>query len=125
MLKNNIFKSTDFCCDHMKYVLEKYKIIEFDIVTRCFSVDLLVGMRKELWFCPWCGTKFPKDLDNEWMKVLREEYGIKDPIFDDADKVPPEFKSDEWWRKRGLQLKLLTLKPFYKKKHGSDNGIAK
>jgi hypothetical protein len=33
---------------------------------------------------------------------LREEYGIKDPIFDDKDKVPPEFETDEWWKKRGL-----------------------
>ena len=102
MLENNVFKRAVFCCDHMKYVLEEYKIIEFDMVARCFSVDLLVGMRKKLWFCPWCGTKFSKDLGNEWMKVLREEYNIKDPIFDDADKVPPEFRTDEWWKKRGL-----------------------
>jgi hypothetical protein len=102
MLKNNVSKKIDSYCEHMRYVLDKYEIIEFDIVARCFSVDLLVGMRKKLWFCPWCGTKFSNDLDNEWMKVLREEYNIKDPIFDDADKVPAEFRTDEWWRKRNL-----------------------
>ncbi len=51
-------------------------------------------------FC--CDNKLPRNLDNEWSKILREEYGITDPNFDDKDKVPEEFYTDEWWKKRGL-----------------------
>ncbi|AIL66127.1 hypothetical protein NOVO_09065 [Rickettsiales bacterium Ac37b] len=97
--KNNSIK---YCCEHMEGVLDKYKVLSYSDAGRCYAIDLLIGANKELYYCPWCGTKLPKSLDIKWMQVLREEYGIKDPIFDDADKVPPEFHTDEWWKKRGL-----------------------
>ncbi|MBP9791623.1 MAG: hypothetical protein KBC27_00200 [Rickettsiales bacterium] len=53
-------------------------------------------------YCQWCGKKMPKPLVDEWYKILEEEYGILDPVVDDADKVPKEFKTDAWWKKRGL-----------------------
>ena len=93
---------TEFCCHYLEYVLKDHKVASYDPVTRVYSIDLLTGFHKELWYCPWCGTKMPENLDTIWQRTLREEYGLKDPIFDDADKVPPEFKTDEWWKKRGL-----------------------
>ena len=57
---------------------------------------------REISNCPFCGTKLPSPLADKWFDVLEEEYGITDPRNDDADKVPPEFRTDEWWKKRGL-----------------------
>lgn len=90
------------CCEHMGDILTNYKIVSYRESIRLFSLDLLVGMQKEIWFCPWCGTKMPDNLDTAWQRTLREEYALQDPIFDDKDKVPQEFRTDEWWKKRGL-----------------------
>ncbi len=59
-----------------------------------------VGTHME--YCPYCGKKMPKTLWNEWYSILKKEYGIIDPLVDDEDKVPKEFWTDEWWKKRGL-----------------------
>ena len=53
-------------------------------------------------YCPWCGAELPKVLSDEWFDILEEEYGIEDPTNEEKDKVPEEFKTDEWWKKRGL-----------------------
>ena len=53
-------------------------------------------------YCQWCGKKMPKSLVDEWFDILEKEYGITDPNHTEADKVPEEFKTDAWWRKRGL-----------------------
>ncbi len=118
-MKNN------FCCDDMSNLVEKYDVIEFVDYTREYDLVTSAKTAKQLRFCPFCGKELGESLNSEYYGILFREYGIEYPEGKEADKVPPEFKSDEWWRKRGLQLKLLTLKPFYKKKHGSDNGIAK
>ena len=54
-------------------------------------------------YCPFCGAKLPTQLDPE--DYILQEYGedylryTSDPEY----KAPPEeFKSDEWWKKRGL-----------------------
>ena len=52
-------------------------------------------------FCPWCGEKLPKELDDEWGTILEKEYGIKMPGLN-KDKVPQEFLTEDWWKKRGL-----------------------
>lgn len=58
-------------------------------------------------YCPWCGKKFPKELLNEFIEALKEELNIKDSdvglgeLKKRAD-IPQEFRSDEWWKKRGL-----------------------
>lgn len=54
-------------------------------------------------FCPYCGTKLPDDLVEKWMDILEQEYNIDDP-YDPKQKklIPEEFKTDEWWKKRGL-----------------------
>ncbi len=53
--------------------------------------------------CPWCGTKLPKSVREEWFDILEKEYGIDHPRYDEQEKlIPEEFKTDEWWKKRGL-----------------------
>jgi hypothetical protein len=76
-------------------------------------------------YCPFCGTKFPPHLAEEWSEVIFEELGpeylieseavfqksvckrqgreyVPDPDFPKAKPLPAEFKTDEWWKKRGL-----------------------
>ena len=56
-----------------------------------------------IYYCPWCGKKLPDGLDNKLDEILKEEYNIK--ASDDFEKtpgLPEEFKTDEWWKKRGL-----------------------
>ncbi len=43
-----------------------------------------------------------KDLTTKWYEILEKEYTIVDPHGVDANKVPTEFFTDEWWKKRGL-----------------------
>ena len=68
-------------------------------------------------FCPLCGAKLPTSLSDEYHRELEKVLGkegykalfyYKDegafkecPVLDRA-KVPEEFKTDEWWIKRGL-----------------------
>jgi hypothetical protein len=56
-------------------------------------------------YCPWCGIKMPKSLEDQWDEILEKEYGIV--ITEPWNKkqlsqIPDEFNSDEWWKKRGL-----------------------
>jgi hypothetical protein len=51
-------------------------------------------------YCPFCGAKFSRRLDEELTKVLQIEYDLKS--WKDYKKAPAEFHSDEWWKKRGL-----------------------
>ena len=58
----------------------------------------------DITYCPFCGTKMPKELSDEWLDVLEKEYGLDDacPSEHDDPRIPPEFWTDEWWKKRGL-----------------------
>jgi hypothetical protein len=55
-------------------------------------------------YCQFCGTKMPKELSDEWLDVLEKEYGLTDVSPGDYNdlRIPPEFWTDEWWKKRGL-----------------------
>lgn len=59
-------------------------------------------MITEIHWCPWCGAKLPKELWDEWYDILEKEYTIIDPNHTERSKVPLEFLSDKWWKKRGL-----------------------
>lgn len=50
-------------------------------------------------YCLWCGAKFPDDLSEVWRITLLQDYGI-DPK--NYEQVPVNFKTDHWWRERGL-----------------------
>ena len=100
-----------FCCEDMKiHALEKddsWKMISFDLSKRFFGI-----FRKNTpWsiaikHCPFCGSKLPNNLiDEKWNTILKE-FG-KDYLYDDdgnppKKELPKEFKTDEWWKKRGL-----------------------
>jgi len=53
--------------------------------------------------CPRCGTKLPHSLAEEWSEIIEREYGITDDWDEEQlSRLPQEFKTDEWWKKRGL-----------------------
>ena len=54
-------------------------------------------------FCPYCGTALPQGLSDLWFDILEKEYGLDNPAgLEQKKKVPTEFQTDEWWKKRGL-----------------------
>lgn len=56
-----------------------------------------------LYYCPWCGKELPRSLRDEYFEILEKEYGLDNyDIDDNPEQIPEEFKSDEWWKNRGL-----------------------
>jgi hypothetical protein len=57
-------------------------------------------------YCPFCGAKLPAHLIDERWSIILDEFG-PEYLPDDRGnppkkELPPEFQTDEWWRKRGL-----------------------
>lgn len=48
-------------------------------------------------FCPWCGTKLPNSLTEEWHKRI-EAMGLDS----EGDNAPEPMRTDRWWRDEGL-----------------------
>ena len=92
-----------FCCKKIEDAIDKYKAIELEEEMRGYFVPTTPGgVILALSFCPFCGQNLGKRLNSEFYNILYKEYGIEYPETIEADKVPEEFKSDKWWRKRGL-----------------------
>ena len=75
-------------------------ICEFDLILKSYYWNLGVNRAQTFSFCPYCGLKLPcliHEYFDELEKALDKEYCDITP-----DEIPEEFKSDEWWRKRGL-----------------------
>ena len=52
-------------------------------------------------YCPFCGAKMPEHLCGEREDELEKAVGKSRCDITD-DEIPEEFKTDEWWKKRGL-----------------------
>lgn len=105
------------CCKQMLFQLKDERVaISYSPKYRSYSIDVidwwipieeikttrdLITAQQDIIYCPWCGKKLPKNLSDKWFKTLEKEYGIENP-FDDKRKIPLEFRSDKWWKKRGL-----------------------
>ena len=81
-------------------------VCEFDLMFKCFYWS--VNSRTETYqqafgFCPYCGERLPNLLSCEggYHDTLAAAVG-KDYCDITEDEIPEEFKSDEWWKKRGL-----------------------
>lgn len=111
-----IKKPLDYCCGDMANALDNTsgeKVLRYESDTREFLLILYEnskpsGFLKPIIYCPWCGTELPKILNEEWCDTLKAEYGLTINDFWDEDgywdesKIPQEFRTDEWWKKRGL-----------------------
>jgi len=69
--------------------------------TGCATID----------YCIYCGTRMPDSLSDKWFFILESKYklsGSKD--FDSKNnKIPAEFLTDEWWKKRNIPNRLSYL----------------
>lgn len=92
------------CCEGMKFFIEEQKIaLGYNLVLREYYINLkYVDAVQLIKYCPWCSSKLPESLEESYFLILKNEYGIEFPYTEDADRVPEEFKTDEWWKKRGL-----------------------
>jgi hypothetical protein len=81
---------------HARVLHYSVKFREYGVIvpgsTGCMLMD----------YCMFCGKKLPKSVRHEWYDILEEEYGLESPDEEDKNKVPKEFWTDEWWKKRGL-----------------------
>lgn len=102
-MKKNVNKDITHCCDPMKYAVEDpFCYIFYNEKFREYNLrDDKSTSARGMTYCYNCGTRLPESLRDTWFEILRTEYHIDDPV-DDINKIPKEFKSDEWWKKRGL-----------------------
>lgn len=102
-VKERIRKNYRFCCGHMEwYALdEPEELLHICVMIRTYGLVLPDKTGTEIRYCPWCGVKLPKDLDDEWAETLEKEYGIENPSYIDDEDLPQEFLTEEWWVKRG------------------------
>jgi hypothetical protein len=63
-----------------------------------------ITMANKICYCPWCGKRLPEPLGGKIEEILEKEYHLKEPWSSDKKTklIPPEFQTDEWWKKRGL-----------------------
>ncbi len=84
-----------YCCTQMEHLLLSQEIgLIYIAKYREYGLDYQDGGSafQIIHFCPWCGTKLPTSLRNEWHDRLEAE-GI-----DALDlNIPIEFESEEWW----------------------------
>ncbi len=96
------------CCWETAVAVEKYpenvSPCSYYPIFREYFLDATRGYGGEvITYCPRCGKKYPKPLRNEWFDILEQEYGLDNPpSSEQRDKIPAEFLTDEWWKKRGL-----------------------
>jgi len=94
------------CCELMeKFVSDPRIGINYNQKFREYSIDLILikAAKQDIFHCPFCGFKLPRGLREEYCNILEGKFGI-DCIFDSKkiERLPEEFKNDEWWKKRGL-----------------------
>ncbi|WP_316353402.1 DUF6980 family protein [Candidatus Trichorickettsia mobilis] len=91
---------TNYCCDELQFhIKERERIIIYIPITRSYLIKVSDHVGQEIKFCPWCGNKLPKDLTTIRASIIFDELHLDD--YDDQ-RLPSEFKTDEWWKKRGL-----------------------
>jgi hypothetical protein len=103
----NKLNRKDFCCDEIYSHLigdEHGCEIHFEYFpdTRDYAIPYKKKFgsgSQAVLYCPWCGSKLPSSLNNKMIDVLKNEYSIEK--YEDL-RLPSEFKTDEWWKKRGL-----------------------
>jgi hypothetical protein len=93
------------CCKVMNYHVHSKNLIDYEPESRDYLFTLRNhsdGNYQSVIYCPWCGKKLPKSLNKEWCAIIKEKFGLDYVLKEDWDRLPKEFKTEEWWRKRGL-----------------------
>lgn len=55
-------------------------------------------------YCLFCGKKLPESLLEKWLEIVKNEFGVEkqEPFQQMLPLVPDEFRTDIWWKNRGL-----------------------
>jgi len=100
-----------FCCTPMALLVEDPRCpLKYHAPTRRYLLTVPssylkkneIGMSYLITNCPRCGTKLPPSLADQWFKIIKKEYQIEGALDERIQDLPQEFKTDEWWKKRGL-----------------------
>ena len=72
-----------YCCSSLAYEIEDLSPNEescIDYLPERRMFGIVINRDKKIYqpieYCPFCGTKFPKDLVEEFWDTLMEEYGV-------------------------------------------------
>ncbi len=93
------------CCETLYEFLNDCKVgLKYDRANRMISILIARNMgRQGIYNCPWCGFKLPPILSDERDDILERDFGVENYMDkDQLAKIPAEFLTDEWWKKRGL-----------------------
>jgi predicted RNA-binding Zn-ribbon protein involved in translation (DUF1610 family) len=109
------FNKIKFCCQdlpnksedgivHFYCTRTGETIIQYKPRSREYLIIHSEELGTHMEYCPYCGKKMPKELTDEWYDILEKEYGLIDVNPGDYHdkRIPKEFWTDEWWKKRGL-----------------------
>ena len=91
------------CCKYMESnINDSSSHTKYNKIKRCYYIERKnKNTVNAIFFCPWCASELPKDLILEYDTIASKAYG-EDIDLVSKNKIPQEFKSDEWWKKRGL-----------------------
>ncbi len=84
------------CCEELEGHLRDGEVaIVYFAKYREYGIRVLDGgcAIQMIAYCPWCGTRLPASLRDEWFRRI-DAIGVEE----DGDEVPEEFKTDEWWQ---------------------------
>jgi hypothetical protein len=85
------------CEDMVRAVLGEHPIVRYLAKYREYGLPYPDGHTYQLLrFCPWCGTRLPDSLGEEWFDRI-EELGMEP----EDERLPASMRSDEWWREDG------------------------
>ena len=95
-----------FCCEALEYAVSREEINYDEIRGSFWFYFKRYGKSRSYGlhcasYCPYCGAKLHEDLLEEYCDALEDVLG-KEYCDITEDEIPEEFKSDEWWKKRGL-----------------------
>lgn len=106
--KKSLNKPREHCCEQMtRNIYDERAQIFYLPQYRSYYIEYIYEpefrARHTLNYCPWCGIKLPEDLTEKYYDFIKKDYGIDSyDTNDHPEKIPDEFKTEEWWRKRGL-----------------------
>ena len=105
-MKKNVSTLIKHCCSGMKYAVEdplcylyyNEKFREYWMRDDKSTSGIVAN------FCFHCGAQLPDSVRKLWYNILETEYKLEYPDRD-LRKVPKDFRSEIWWKKRGLEGK--------------------
>jgi hypothetical protein len=99
-------KKRDGCCCFDQQELNKYVNSGFIYNTRFREYGIKTVRQRGPYlvmnYCLWCGRQLEPSLRDLWAKLLQKEHGIANPFETPIAQLPKSFRTDEWWKRRGL-----------------------